>query len=484
MKIPTSFRFRLIPLTLAATLLLSCGSGSGKAGEANTTKSPTERVTADRALPVGVVIDTVTCVNQSAQSYALYLPKNYSTDKKYPCIIFFDAHARGSLPLRMYKDIAEKYGFILVGSNVSKNGMATDVLNSTITTLWDDIHTRLHLDSACTYTSGFSGGSKVASLAAISHGGIAGVIGCAGGFPNLGQGFKHEFDYFGLVGDYDFNLPEMVQLETYLVQFKNQHQLLTWAGIHSWAPASEFKTAVLWMLASSMKKQTMPKNDAIIAELKADFDCRTKIAAAKKDWQNAFLLPDGAARVLAGLTDVTTYSKQIANLEHNGDFKKASAEFQKLLPAEQAQKQELASAFAAHDEQWWSNKITAMNQQISHAKTLQEANATRRVLAYLGFVSYMAVSQAMAAGDMEHTGRYLHIFKMADPKNPDCAYFNAIFNIKKGDAEAALTALNEAATLGYSDIAQLINEAAFAGLQKDVAFQQVVERVRNNHLGK
>ena len=45
----------------------------------------------------GKVINSVNCNNNSSQSFALYLPKNYSVSATYPVIYFFDAHASGRL---------------------------------------------------------------------------------------------------------------------------------------------------------------------------------------------------------------------------------------------------------------------------------------------------------------------------------------------------------------------------------------------------
>ncbi len=466
---------------IASAVLLSCGSGTGNNMQAQTTAPVAYAAPAyDNSLAKGVVVDSV---RGACGSYAIYLPKYYNAATAYPCIYCFDAHARGALPLRMYQQIAEKYGFILIGSNISKNGLDIAAHNQIIAALWNDTHNRLHLDSSRIYTSGFSGGSKVASLAAITHGGVAGVIGCAGGFPNIGPGFSHDFDYFALVGDYDFNLPELVQLDGNLSQFKNPHQLLTFRGIHSWAPVAEFRTAVLWMMVNSMKRRATPKNDTIIAALQKDFDSRIASATAKADWAGTVWLTDGAARALNGLTDITVYNQQIARRETHVAYKQAAADLQKILSAEQTQKQELAAQFATHDEQWWKQKITALNQQASHSN-LQQANATHRVLAYLGFVCYMNVANALANGDMAHASSYINIFKMADRKNPDFSYFAALFNMKNNNSKGAMAALTEAATLGYSDTEQLTTEPAFAALLNDATFRLLMEKVKNNRSGK
>ena len=72
-------------------------------------------------LPRGTVVDKVACQANPAESYALFLPSNYSADKKWPILYAFDPGARGKIPVTLFKDAAEQYGYIVVGSNNSRN---------------------------------------------------------------------------------------------------------------------------------------------------------------------------------------------------------------------------------------------------------------------------------------------------------------------------------------------------------------------------
>lgn len=471
---------RTLLIIFTTIVLLSCGQGGeSKANTGSHANTASAGTGYDTVLPTGVVKDTVVCRNNAGHAYALYLPSNYTSSKPWPCIILFDAHARGALPVRMYKDFAERYGCILIGSNISKNGTANDVLDNIISILWNDIHNRFNIDTARTYTSGFSGGSKVAALAAINHRGVAGVIGCAGGLPNLGQGFRHEFEYFGIAGDYDFNEMEMLQLDTYLTQFKHPHQLLTWKGIHTWPPATEYKAAILWTMVNSMKKHKLQTNDTVINELKNYFDER--IAGAKKDELTTAILLEGAARTFDGLTDVGNYKQQFSAMT---DKWNGTPPYKKYLQEEYDLDQEMAAKFTVWDEQTLAGKIKGLQQKAEHCGVVPQANAIRRVLAYTGLISYMNVSQALTTNDLVAAEKYIRIFKLADTKNPDVYYFQAIVAARKADAKGTVAALNEAAGLGYSDVDQLLAEPSFGPVRQDTTFQKIVRQVRDNHDGK
>jgi len=77
----------------------------------------------DSAFVRGRVISNVSCKKDYIQNYALYLPSYYSEDKKWPVVCAFDSHGKGLLPVELFKDEAEKYGYIILGSNNSKNGI-------------------------------------------------------------------------------------------------------------------------------------------------------------------------------------------------------------------------------------------------------------------------------------------------------------------------------------------------------------------------
>src|SRR5262245_57020288 len=70
----------------------------------------------------GIISNKVVCKNNPEQSYALYLPSTYSTSRKWPLIAAFDPGARGNVPVEQFKDASERYGYIVCGSNNSRNG--------------------------------------------------------------------------------------------------------------------------------------------------------------------------------------------------------------------------------------------------------------------------------------------------------------------------------------------------------------------------
>ncbi len=114
--------------------------------------------------PAGQIIERVTCLHYSDQSYALYLPAQYQPGHSCPILFAFDPGARGRRPLECFRAGAEQYGVILMGSNNSRNGPLEPVIQAA-RALWDEAHSRFSIDEDRVYLAGFSGGARVAAMA-------------------------------------------------------------------------------------------------------------------------------------------------------------------------------------------------------------------------------------------------------------------------------------------------------------------------------
>ena len=75
-----------------------------------------------QSLPAGAIVDDVKCTADPSQSYALYLPSQYTADRQWNLLIAFHPAARGRAMVEKYQAAAEQYGYIVAASNNSRNG--------------------------------------------------------------------------------------------------------------------------------------------------------------------------------------------------------------------------------------------------------------------------------------------------------------------------------------------------------------------------
>jgi dienelactone hydrolase len=206
--------------------------------------------------PRGQVLNKIACLQDAGQSYALYLPAAYQSGRSWPIVYCFDPRGRGGIPVALFKDAAEKYGYIVVGSNNAKNGPWESIL-SAMRAFWLDTHARLAIDDKRVYAAGFSGGARAAcALGKMLSQTLAGVIACGAGLPEwLLPADLVPLPWFGIVGLHDFNFAEMQELARKFSVLGNPWRFEVFSGRHSWPPPDLCLQALEWLELQAKKTQ-------------------------------------------------------------------------------------------------------------------------------------------------------------------------------------------------------------------------------------
>jgi len=283
------------------------------------------------ALQTGIVLAHETCAATPEESYALYLPSHYSPDKRWPIVYVFDPNGWGDVPVKLMKDAAERYGYIVVGSNNSKNG-SWKIEGEAAKAMWDDTHARLAIDDRRVYFAGFSGGARVAAILAQRCKCAAGVLLVGAGFGNAPPSRDNSFAVFATTGTYDFNYPELSDLDEKLEQAGFPHALRYFDGSHHWAPASVIDEAFAWLQLIAMKQNREPRDEAFITQQKSEAIARAKALEQSGQMYEAWREYRQAAVAFEGLTDSADLQKAAASLAqqkavHEGE-KREAQEFQ------------------------------------------------------------------------------------------------------------------------------------------------------------
>lgn len=290
------------------------------------------------ALQTGVIIPHQTCASAPDQSYALYLPSHYSPDRRWPIVYVFDPNGWGDVPVKAMKDAAERYGYIVVGSNNSKNG-SWKIEGDAAKAMWDDTHARLAIDDHRVYFAGFSGGARVSAVLAQRCKCAAGVLLDGAGFGTTPPSRDNSFAVFSAVGIYDFNYPELSELDDKLEQAGFPHALHHFDGSHQWPPASVNDEAFAWFQLIAMKQNRAARDEAFITQQKNDAIARAKALEQSGQMYEAWREYRQAAATFEGLTDTASLQKAAASLEQQ----KAVREGAKLEAQEFQEQNQLTS---------------------------------------------------------------------------------------------------------------------------------------------
>jgi hypothetical protein len=285
------------------------------------------RPQASSPLPVGTIVPRVICGADSKQSYALYLPSNFTSTRTWPIIYVFDPAARGQVAVEVIQPAAEKFGYIVAASNNSRNGPMGDSAQAA-NAMWRDTQQRLPIAEQRRYLAGMSGGARVATSIALScQDCVAGVIANAAGFPfgaEPTRGMK--FDYYAAVGNADFNYGEFVDLRQKLDAAGMRHRIRIFDGQHGWAPPEVWIEALDWIDIQAMSSGTMPRDPARIQQTFSsalararEFQSQDNLLAALREYQSL-------VRDFRSLEDVSSAEASMAELARNKAVRTAEKE--------------------------------------------------------------------------------------------------------------------------------------------------------------
>jgi predicted esterase len=269
-----------------------------------------------QALPSGTIVDDVKCAADQTQSYALYLPSQYTPDRQWNLLIAFHPGARGRAMVEKYQAAAERYGYIVAASNNSRNG-PWSVSAAAVKAMTVDLSQRFSINPQRVYATGMSGGARVAMELALANTSVAGVIASSAGFPDSQARASVKFAVFATAGTDDFNYLEMRLLDRKL---KSPHRLVIFDGGHTLPPDTVAMDAIEWMELQAMKTGSRQRNDELIDRLLERR--RAAIASASSPVETVHLLDDFVAD-FTGLRDTSAESQRLKDLSQQGDVRKA-----------------------------------------------------------------------------------------------------------------------------------------------------------------
>lgn len=439
----------------------------------------------DAAKARGSVVASLTCLADSKQSYALYLPSKYFPDRSWPIIYAFDPFARGKVPVELYKEAAEKYGYIVVGSNNAKNGPGALEMEAA-QAVWQDTHRRFLIDRDRVYTTGLSGGARFATSFALYcyTCAIAGVIAQGAGYPvKESLPANDHFLYYVAVGDADFNLPEILKLRKQKEANKSPFKVKIYPGPHQWAPRDVVEDAIEWLELKAMQAGLKKPDLVFIHPL---FD-RTRAEATQAEQRGDTMAQFYALRSLAldfkGLEDVAGFESALAALRISKSLKRAAQDERRAI-----EKQESLTAAAAVEISRLGaagpEEQVALRQHLlatfADLRRYTKSNDSDR-LVFVRALNQLWV-QGIEDGQQEFRNNQMvtaaAYFELMADVAPDQSWPELLLaesRARAGNKKAALKALEEAVKRGLKSPETLTQDPELQSLLSEPAFQRIVQ---------
>lgn len=415
----------------------------------------------------GKLIANVLCKTDPSQSYAIYIPAK-KQEGLYAVIYFFDPHGDGTLPLAKYKNLAEQYGFILAGSNNSKNGNDFFVAENIWTNLFYDTKSRLKIDMNRIYTCGFSGGAKVAGYIALKHPEIKGVIAGGAGLPDATAPANFRFTYTGIAGKGDMNMTDLVAFNAALDNTETKHRLILFEGKHEWAPENIMNIAFAGLQFDAMREKTIPVDERLInnyvnnsKKKTGDYIQKHKLLEAEEECRLSIHLLDELTK------EREWFKQQDISVTKSTDYQQQFEANQSLLSTEQTIKAQYMQQFQQADLNYWTKTIHDLRAK-SNPSTAEGA-MYERLVAYLSLAFY-SISNQMISNHRDKEAQYfVELYKLDDPTNNEAWYFSALVNARNNNLQGVKNDLAKAIENGFNDKARLENQPEFRSLSINYA---------------
>lgn len=440
---------------------------------------------AETAPDRGAVVEKVVCTADQNQSYALYLPSSYASDKAWPIIYCFDPGARGSVPVSRFRQAAETYGYIVVGSNNSRNGIAVgDAVNA----MWADTHARFSIDDHRIYTAGFSGGARVAISVAIgSRGLVAGVVACGAGFPpSAAPSRDQKFVLFGAVGTDDFNLPEMRHLADALDATGATYRIDVWDGPHDWAPVEVCTTAVEWLELHAIRTGLRARDDVLVEKWLHRDEKRAAAFRSAGEWIDAAAAYRAIVSDYRGLRDTVdeegrleailsekAYAEAVKN-ERDDEFR------QRKFTSEMVRNVSLLGdaehrAVALAD---LKREVASLRKKADDTSDARARRVAQRALGEAWVAALTISGELYEKKEYRLAATTLSAADTIRPNDPGILYGLGRLYALAGDKKRAIEALRAAIAAGFSNEKLLSTDPELEALRESDEFRKLVEALR------
>jgi len=443
------------------------------------------------SLPHGSVIDTVIIKGPQHYSYALYIPSNYESNKAWPVIFGMDPVARGIKPVQVFKAFAEHYGYVVAGSNNSRNGPIEKSLPA-VNAMISDVAHRLHIDNKRIYLTGFSGGARLATYLAVKEHMITGVIACGAGFPsNLQPGPDLSFSYVSTVGNADMNYPEMIGLRQKLNAAQIPNHLIVFNGTHQWPDSASAQEAIRWLQLDAMRRRLLPADKNFIQRYYAQQIHKANLYEKTGKYTDAYRTLQQTKEDIDhfGFVDIKTLSAKIKALEKTKSFRRDYSKENKIKSIENDRIQRYLGAFRTilnirfdradelKSSGWWEDQI----KEIHHWLDSSDPDYVLLGKRLDQFLKANAYEYHRIIENNWHDYHRLvwldQVWVLISPKSARVHYLLARSFILDKQTDNGLAALKKAVELGYKNYQNLKTNPDFKSVRNTQAFKEVLKKL-------
>ncbi|WP_158973799.1 alpha/beta hydrolase [Cellulophaga sp. L1A9] len=213
----------------------------------------------------GVIIDSVRVHDTISENFALYIPKKFDVNKRWPVLFLFNMEGKGKAAIQPFLQAGENQDYILVASNEVNDSLSI-TQNVLITSrMIDRVISILPIDARRIYTGGIDLGGTFASIMPIVSKNIKGIVSIGGGLANADVlTSSNPFQFIGIASVNEYKSIQMEVSERLLNNLKFPNQLFTYEENTNPNAMYFVDLALQVFTLNSMAKGEVEKNEEFI----------------------------------------------------------------------------------------------------------------------------------------------------------------------------------------------------------------------------
>lgn len=430
-----------------------------------------------------MVIDSLPVNDSIAETYSLYLPTNFTTEKAWPVLFLFDPEGRARTATQLFRQAAEEQGYIIAATNhIEKDSTLLGNVKAGVR-LVNGVLNYFPIARNQIYMAGLAEGARVASVMPAVYTDIAGVMAVGDTWINadfIQKGAKYSF--VGLVGYKDYRINLLEETEAFLKKAGMQATTYKFDGEREWPEFDMVSNALGTFTLQDMAAGKKPADLNLVESL-----YQTELATAERLRGNmqaykAYELLEIMEPKYRMYGKKDELQQKMKDIRRSRNYKDQRRQYNRAAIKEAERREEYLyffneDVFAANFENlgWWNQQVKEL-QEMQEGNNQAEAEMAHRVqglLQELANNSFRDLKEANAAADpLVFTAILQTIFDKENPRG----YLNIIsLSARDGDYYTALLYLEDLLKTGYDDLDALYEIPNTLDLKMSPEYNKIIQ---------
>lgn len=432
----------------------------------------------------GGVTDSLPIPGSDGETYCIYVPKDYSPEKKWPLIFVFDPKGRGATTANLFRLAAEDQKYMVASSNIKLKEEPLDSIVNTATSMINAVLQAFPVDENLVYTAGMGEGAQIGSALPLLYKDLAGVLAVGNSFVNPQYLNKdNPYMFIGIAGNKDYMVYEMENYLRFFDDLDFPTDVYYFDGKENeWPEARVISNAIAGFTLEAIKEGKRPGDKEFIDKL---FETELEYAESLRRTRNYYEAYEKLDRMDEKYEDfgfediIKEKQKEIKRIR---GYRSQKSDFNRAVSFEKEQQNEYEHLLRAdimtdnfQNIGWWAYQVDEL-EKLKDGDNEAKSNMAYRLLGYLDFVTKSEYDKIMKANASIDTKIFISVLRTAINKEDPEAYLNIIsLAAADGDQETALLYLEDLLKLGYSDMESLYNIEGALDLQFTREYNKIVK---------